>query len=64
MARNMDLVATKNHQNTYSQEESDLAYWLSRSPQERLQAVTHLVKQTLPVGQRMNKQVANKKTMK
>lgn len=64
MPRNMALVVTKVHQHTHNQEESDLAYWLSRSPIERLQAVTHLVRQTLPIGQRMNKQVANKKMMK
>ncbi|AYQ35976.1 hypothetical protein DTQ70_29155 [Runella sp. SP2] len=64
MPRNMALVGTKTHQHIYNQEESDLAYWLSRSPIERLQAVTNLVRQTLPVGKRMNRKVANKKTMK
>lgn len=37
------------------QEDNDLDFWLSKTPQERLKAVTTLVRQNLPIGQRMDK---------
>ena len=38
----------------------DMEYWLSKTPQERLAAVTFLVNQNITPGQRMDKTVVNK----
>lgn len=37
------------------EEREDLLYWLSRTPTERMQAVTFLILQFLEPGQRMDK---------
>ena len=47
-----------------NQEMADLDYWLSKTPQERLRAVTILIRQNMIVGQRMDKTVASKRLMK
>ena len=45
-------------------EERDLRYWLSKSVQERAAAVTYLIAQSLVKGQRMDKTVIVKKSLK
>jgi len=42
----------------------DVAYWLSKTPQERIAAVTFLVMQTLKPGARMDKTIVVKRKMK
>ena len=37
------------------EELEDMRYWLSRSPQERIAAVTRIIKMHLQPGQRMDK---------
>jgi hypothetical protein len=37
------------------EEQEDINYWLTKSPIERIAAVTHLIRQTLKPGQRMDK---------
>jgi len=53
--RKMAMVAHKYNMDEHDQATQDLNYWLSRSPLERLSAVTYLVKQYLKPGQRMDK---------
>lgn len=36
-------------------EQEDLLYWLSKSPIERMEAVTFIISQSLKPGERMNK---------
>lgn len=38
-------------------DERDLAYWLTKTPQERLAALTSLVTESLKPGQRMDKSI-------
>ncbi|MFN3852325.1 MAG: hypothetical protein ACK4NY_23010 [Spirosomataceae bacterium] len=64
MQRKIAMVANQIHLKDPHQEEADLAYWLSKTPQERLQAVTLLIRQHIPVGQRMDRTVSAKRTMK
>ena len=45
-------------------EERDLQYWLSKPVQERAAAVTYLIAQFLAKGQRMDKTVVVKKSLK
>jgi hypothetical protein len=42
----------------------DLEYWLSRSPHERVAAVTFIMSQSLQPGQRMDKLIVVKRKMK
>lgn len=42
----------------------DLDYWLSKTPQERIAAVTFLVNQMLKPSQRMDKTVFSQRKMK
>lgn len=46
------------------EKKEDLAYWLSRSPEERIAAVTFIVLQSLKAGQRMNRSIVQKRKMK
>jgi hypothetical protein len=43
---------------------SDLAFWLSKTPQERVAAVTFLSMQQLKEGERMNRTIVNKFKLK
>jgi hypothetical protein len=45
-------------------ESRDLAYWLSKTPQERIAAVTFLVSQSLKEGERMDKTKIVKRKLK
>ena len=58
MQRKMAMVAKQINLKDPNQEESDLDYWLSKTPQERLQAVTFLI------GQKMDRTVSSKRMMK
>ncbi len=62
--RKMVMVAQQINLKDPQQEANDLAYWLSRTPQERLQAVTMLIRQNMTAGQRMDKTVFSKRPMK
>ncbi len=42
----------------------DFSFWQSKTPQERLAAVTFLVNQNLKPSQRMDKTISSQKTMK
>jgi len=42
----------------------NLQYWLSKTPQERLAAVTFLINQNLAPSQRMDKTKFSKKSLK
>jgi hypothetical protein len=64
MQRRMAMVAKQINLKDPNQEEVDLDYWLSKTPQERLQAVTFLIRQNIPVGQKMDRTVSSKRMMK
>ncbi|MGB4776161.1 MAG: hypothetical protein WBP45_13365 [Daejeonella sp.] len=55
MARQIKLVVNKFDMNEVDQSFEDMNYWLSKTPQERLAAVTFLINQNLKPGQRMDK---------
>jgi len=48
----------------FDEKQKDLAYWLSRTPQERLMAVTTLIKQSLAPGQRMDRTAISQRKMR
>lgn len=58
------MVAKQIHLKDPHQEEADLAYWLSKTPQERLQAVTILIRQNMIEGQRMDRTASSKRMMR
>jgi hypothetical protein len=64
MQRQMAMVAKQISLKDQNQESADLEYWLSKTPQERLQAVTILIRQNMDKEQRMDKTVASKRLMK
>jgi hypothetical protein len=41
----------------------DMLYWLSKTPQERIAAVTHLRSHSLTPGQRMDKTIVIKRKL-
>ena len=45
------------------EEQEDINYWLSKSPIERIAAVTGLIRQTLKPGQRMDKTFVAKRQL-
>ncbi len=47
-----------------NQDVYDLEYWLSKTPQERLQTVTFLIRQNMPIGQKMDRTYSAKRQMK
>ena len=57
-------VASKGPLKGFEEKQKDLAYWLSRSPQERMVAVTTIVRQSLATGQRMDRTVSAKRKMR
>lgn len=44
-------------------EQQDLLYWLSRSPKERIEALTFIVSQYLKPGQRLDKTAVSKRKL-
>ncbi len=61
--RKMAMVASKYNMYEHDQASEDLNYWFTKSPLERLSAVTFLVKQYLKPGQRMDKTKFKKSIM-
>jgi hypothetical protein len=59
MKRAIEKVSKKVSLKDFSQEDSDLRYWLSKTPQERLRAVTFLIEQNLKPGQKMDRSYHN-----
>lgn len=55
MERKMKMVRNTTNIYEYDQGEKDMEYWLTKSPKERLEAVTFLVNQRLTIGQRMDR---------
>lgn len=53
--RKIAMVVNKYNMYEHDQAADDLSYWLSKTPLERISAVTFLVNQTLKLGQRMDK---------
>ncbi|MGV3599986.1 MAG: hypothetical protein ACO1N1_02220 [Dyadobacter fermentans] len=64
MARRMALVKRQVDMKMSDQTADDLDYWLKKTPQERLEAVTFLVMQMLEPGQRMDKTVFIRRKLK
>ncbi len=44
-------------------EQQDLLYWLSKSPRERIEAVTFIISQSLKSGERLDKTAVVKRKM-
>lgn len=53
--RKMAMVVNRVKMDEYDQSFEDLNYWLTKTPAERVSAVTFLVQQMLKPGQRMDK---------
>lgn len=53
--RKMAMVVNKFNMHEHDQSFEDLNYWLSKTPVERVSAVTYLIQQALKPGQRMDK---------
>jgi len=64
MARQIAMVKSQVSLKTHDQGVEDIEYWLSRTPQERIAAVTFLVNQFLSPGQRMDKTAYSKRNLK
>lgn len=64
MTRKIAMVKRIVDMKTYYQPSDDLEYWLSKTPQERLAAVTFLVNQMLKPGERMDKTVFIRRKLK
>jgi hypothetical protein len=64
MARKMAMVSKQISLKDTNQESYDLDYWLSKTPQERLQTVTLLIRQNMTVDQKMDRTFSTKRLMK
>ena len=64
MARQMKMVVNKISMKDHDQASQDLQYWLSKTPQERLAAVTFLINQNIVEGERMDKTKFSQKRLK
>lgn len=64
MTRKIAMVKRQVDMKTSDQAADDLEYWLSRTPQERIAAVTFLVNQMLKPAQRMDKTIFSQRKMK
>ncbi|GGH22172.1 hypothetical protein ACN9ML_02080 [Dyadobacter endophyticus] len=64
MTRKIAMVKRVVDMKTHCQPSDDLEYWLSKTPQERLAAVTFLVNQMLKPGERMDKTVFIRRKLK
>ena len=58
------MVRAQFDMKTYDQASQDLEYWLSKTPQERIAAVTFLVNQQLKPGQKMDRTVFFRRKLK
>ena len=64
MARKMAMISKQISLKDTNQEDYDLDYWLSKTPQERLQTVTLLIRQNMIIGQKMDRTFSTKRLMK
>lgn len=64
MSRKIAMVKAQFDMKTYDQASEDLKYWLNKTPQERIAAVTFLVRQMLEPGQRMDRSVFIRRKLK
>lgn len=64
MKRKIAMIKRIVDMKMHCQQSDDLAYWLSKTPQERLAAVTFLVNQMLKPGERMDKTVFIRRKLK
>ncbi len=63
MKRKIALVVRKVNMKNTNQSIEDMEYWLSKTPQERLSAVTFLINQNMAPGKRMDKTIHNQLKM-
>lgn len=61
--RKIQMVAKRVNRTEHDEEIQNRSFWLSRTPGERLNAVTMLRSQVLAKGQRMNKEFGMKRRM-
>jgi hypothetical protein len=64
MERKMAMVSKQIKLKDTNQDSYDLEYWLSKTPQERLQTVTFLIRQNMTIGQKMDRTFSTKRLMK
>ncbi len=64
MRRKIAMVFNQTDLKNSNQVLEDFSFWQSKTPQERLAAVTFLVNQNLKPLQRMDKTISSQKTMK
>ncbi len=64
MRRKIAMVFNQTDLKNSNQSLEDFSFWQSKTPQERLAAVTFLVNQNLKPFQRMDKTIFSQKTMK
>jgi hypothetical protein len=64
MQRKMAMISRQINLKDVDQEAYDLEYWMSKTPQERLQSVTHLIRQNMVAGQKMDRGFHQQRLMK
>lgn len=64
MNRKIAMVKHQYEMNTHDQATLDLEYWLTKTPQDRIAAVTFLVHQSLKPGQRMDRTAFSRRKLK
>ncbi|MBB6002685.1 hypothetical protein [Arcicella rosea] len=64
MRRKIAMVFNQTDLKNSNQSLEDFSFWLSKTPQERLAAVTFLVNRNLKTFQRMDKTISSQKIMK
>jgi len=64
MSRRIAMVKRQFDMKKHDQASEDLKYWLRKTPQERIAAVTFLVKQQLKPGQKMDRTVFTRRKLK
>lgn len=64
MRRKIAMVFNQTDLKNSNQSLEDFSFWQSKTPQERLAAVTFLVNQNLKPFQRMDKTISSQKIMK
>ena len=64
MDRRIAMIKQQVNMKTSDQAADDLSYWLTKTPQERIAAVTFLVSHRLRPSQRMDKTYFTQRKMK
>lgn len=64
MGRKIAMVKHQYDMKTHDQASRDLEYWLTKTPQERLAAVTFLINQKLKPGERMDRTASSRRKLK